>query len=78
MKIKLDQFEPFALILFLSLGVGKHQVFGPLQDSSSFIASVCILDKFGVCTKTSNLVLCNIDTHFLAYIIRHDAQILDA
>lgn len=54
MKIKLDRFEPFVLIL--SLGVGKHQVFQPLQHSSSLIASVCILDKFGVHTETSNLV----------------------
>lgn len=63
MKTKLDQFEPFAMLIFahgrsliLSLGVGKHQVFGPLQHSSSLIASVCILDKFSVCRETSNLL----------------------
>jgi hypothetical protein len=85
MKNKPDWFESFVMLilahdgksLILSLGVLKHQIFGPLQCSFSFMANVLILD-LGISMEASNLVLCNTNTNSLACTKRHDAKILDA
>jgi hypothetical protein len=63
MKNKMDWFESFVMLilahdgrsLILSLGVVKHQIFGPLQCSFSLMESVWILN-LGISMETSNLV----------------------
>jgi hypothetical protein len=63
MKNKMDWFESFVMLilahdgksLILSLGVVKHQTFGPLQCSFSLMACVWILDLC-ISIEASNLI----------------------